>query len=159
MSEIDQNAANTGAKSKPPKIVRERKPKITPGPQSFRYGISTAVPATKYGPCSIEVTIASRAAIGTQEEADLIRTFCESFGKFPDLCKMKSYAVGGACWTVVLDLATDGKDVDDAFISDMFHQFKPDFDASPVPKRDFGAGKARYRVLNGGTTVASGDLN
>ena len=159
MSENDPNAANTGAKSKPTKIVRERKPKITLGPQSFRYGISTAVPAKKYGPCGIEVTIASRAAIGTPEEADLIRTFCESFAKFPDLCRMKSYAVGGACWTVALDLATDGKDVDDAFISEMFRQFKPDFDASLVLKRDFGGGKARYRVLNGGTTVANGDLN
>lgn len=159
MSEKDQPLPNSGDGGKKTKIVRERKPKIKPGPDSFRYGVNTAVPAKKYGPCSFEVTIASRAVIGTAEEAEAIREFCEGFNKYPDLCAINGYSVCDACWTVAVDLATEGKDVDDTFISEMFRQFTPDFDASQVLKREFGAGKAHYSVLNGGTTVEAGELN
>lgn len=159
MSGKDQAPTNPGDEGQKPKIVRERKPKIKAGPDSFRYGVNSVASVKKYGPCSLEITIASRAVIGTADEAVAIREFCEGFSKYPDLCMISGYSVCDTCWTVAVDLASEGKDVDDTFISEMFRQFTPYFDASPVLKREFGAGKASYAVLNGGTTVEFGDLN
>ena len=160
MSEITQTAGTAGNVKL--KIVRERKPKAKPGPGSFRYGThsaATATPATIYGPCSLHVDIDSRSVIGDASEAGPIRAFCDGFAAFPELCSVKSYGVSKGTWTVSLDLASDEKAVDDPFISEMSRQFTAFFDASPVLKREFGAGKARYRVLNGGTTVDDGPLN
>ena len=159
MSDKEQPPVTTGEEVKKHKIIRARKHKVIAGPESFRYGVTTPRPARKYGPCSFEVTIASHATTGTAEEAVAIREFCDGFNKFPELCMFKGFSVRDGSWKVVVDLASDGQDVDDAFISSMFHTFSADFDASPVLKREFGAGKAGYIVRNGGTNVADGDLN
>ena len=159
MSDKEQPPVTTDEEGKKRKIIRARKPQVKPGPESFRYGVTTPRPARKYGPCSFEVTIASHAATGTADEAVAIHEFGEIFNKVPELCMFKGFSVRDGSWTVVADLASDGKDVDDPFITAMFHAFNSDFELSPVLKREFGAGKAGYIVRNGGTNVAHGDLN
>lgn len=164
MSEITPTAAVVGTIPPAPKIKKPRvlKPKARPGPDSFRYGpqsTGSATAAPAYGPCSFHVDIDSRSALGDASEVEPIRAFCNGFADFPDLCSVKSYGVAKGTWTVSVDLASDGKAVEDSFVSEMFRRFAPLFDMSPVLKRDFGAGKARYRVLNDTTVVDDGPLN
>lgn len=164
MSEITPTSAVVGTIPPAPKIKKARalKPKARPGPDSFRYGpqsTGSATAAPAYGPCSFHVDIDSRSALGDASEVEPIRAFCNGFADFPDLCSVKGFAIAKATWTVSVDLASDGKDVLDPFISEMFRRLTPFFDASQVLKRDFGAGKARFRVLNDATVVDDGPLN
>ncbi len=103
--------------------------------------------------------IDSKTVIGDPKEAEAIRAFCEGFLAHPTLCLVKGYGIAKGTWTVSVYLASEGKDVKDEFVSEMFRQLKDMFDASSVLKHDFGAGKARFRVLNGDTTVDDGPLN
>ena len=159
MSDINHTVANPVPEYAKPKIFRARKPKITQGNDSYRPGVNPVASAKEYGPCSLEITIASVSVVGTDEESQAVRDFCESFAKHSEICAVKGYGITDRSWQVKLDLATDGQDVGDQFVSNMFREFKADFDESPVLKREFGAGKAKYQVLNGGTTVESRDLN
>lgn len=164
MSEITPTAAVVGTTPPAPKIKKPRvlKPKARPGPDSFRYGpqpTGSAPAAPLYGPCSFHVDIDSRSVLGEPSEAEQIRAFCNVFADFTDLCSVRGYGIAKATWTVSVDLASDGKAVEDSFVSEMFRRFAPFLDASPVIKRDFGAGKARYRVLNDTTVVDNGPLN
>lgn len=164
MSEIISTAATAGTTPPAPKVKKPRvlKPKARPGPDSFRYGpqsTGSATAAPVYGPCSFHVDIDSRSVFGEASEVEPIRAFCNGFFDFPDLCSVKGFAIAKGTWTVSVDLASDGKDVLDPFISEMFRRLTPLFDASPVLKRDFGAGKARFRVLNVTTVVDHGPLN
>ncbi len=163
MPEINSTAAPTvnlpAPKLKKPRVL---KPKARPGPDSFRYGAQSAASVTAvplYGPCSFHVDMDSRSVLGEASEAEAIREFCGGFSDFTDLCSVKGYGIAKGTWTISVDLASDGGDVLDPFISEMFRRFAAFFDASPVLKRDFGAGKARYRVLNDTTVVDDGPLN
>ncbi len=164
MSEITPPAAVVGTTLPAVKLKKARvlKPKARPGLDSFRYGpqsTGSATAAPAYGPCSFHVDIDSRSVLGDANEAEPIRAFCSCFADFPDLCSVKGYAIAKGTWTVSIYLASEGKAVDDPFVSEMFRRFTALFDTSPVLKRDFGAGKARYRVLNGDTVVDDGPLN
>ncbi|MDO8776157.1 MAG: hypothetical protein Q7K57_47120 [Burkholderiaceae bacterium] len=163
MSEITPAAAVAGTTPPAPKLKKPRvlKPKARPGHDSFRYGLQStgSAPAPVYGPCSFHVDIDSRSVLGEPSEAEQIRAFCNGFFDLPDLCSVKGFAIAKGTWTVSVDLASDGKDVLDPFISEMFRRLTPLFDASPVLKRDFGAGKARFRVVNVTTVVDYGPLN
>lgn len=141
------------------KKKKARKAKIVKAPGSFRLGVQSAAPTQIYGPCAFEVTVASSSAIGAEGEAEQIREFCRGFNQFPELCAVKGYGVFDSKWTVTLGLNTEGKDVDDKFLSEMQLKMKGHFETSPVLKSSFGTGRATYKVLNGGTTVEEGRLN
>ena len=138
---------------------KARKPKIVRAPGSFRFGVSTVAPTATYGPCAYEITIATPNAIGADAEAAIFREFVKGLAQFSELCVVKGYGVFDSAWKVTLDLNTDGKDVDNAFVSAMQLKMKEYFDTTPVLKADFASGKARYRILNGGSTVEEYWLN
>lgn len=139
-----------------PKIKRIRKPKIKPGPNSFRFGKRPS--ATAPVPCTYEVTISSTEVIGADGEAEHIRNFCNGFSAYPELCSIKGYGIKSGVWYVLLNLITDTA-VDDDFVSELNRRFSPFFEAAPVLKRELGFGNATYRVLDGGTTVEDGPIN
>lgn len=157
----DTTPITTDAQVKATVVTKKkaRKPKIVKAPGSFRLGVQSAAPTQTYGPCAFEVTVASASAIGAEGEAEQIREFCRGFSQFPELCAVKGYGVFDSAWTVTLGLNTEGKDVDDQFLTAMHQKMKSHFETSPVLKSSFGAGQATYKVLNGGTTVEEGRLN
>lgn len=160
MTDTTQSSSTVDqAKATEVKKKKARKPKIVKAPGSFRLGVQSAAPAQAYGPCAFEVTIATNNAIGSDGEAGQIREFCRGFSQFPQLCAIKGYAIFDSVWKILIGLNTEGNDADDAFLSAMQLKMKDHFETTPVLKLDFGAGNARYRVLNGGTTVEEGHLN
>lgn len=150
----DAQVQATEAKKK-----KARKPRIVKAPGSFRLGVQSAAPTRTYGPCAFEVTIASTHAFGADGEAEQIREFCRGLSEFSELCAVKGYGVFDSAWKITLGLNTEGKDVDDKFLSEMQLKMEGHFETSPVLKSSFGAGRATYKVLNGGTTVEEGRLN
>lgn len=160
MSEIS-TAAMVGVQAHATDVKKKkaRKPKIVKAPGSFRLGVLSTAPTQTYGPCAFEVTVASSSAIGAEGEAEQIREFCRGFSQFQDLCAVKGYGVFDSAWKVTLGLNTEGKDVDDKFLTAMLLRMKGHFESSPVLKSSFGAGRATYKVLNGGTTVEEERLN
>ena len=156
MSDKEQPPVTAGEEGKKPKIKRVRKPKLKPGPNSFRFGSHArgAAPAS----CTYEVTISTAGVIGGDGEAEQVRDFCSGFSAFPELCAIKGYGIKSGVWSVVINLVTES-DVDDEFVSELNRRFVPFFEAAPVFKRELGFGNARYRVLNGGTNVDDGPIN
>ena len=135
----------------------KRKPHLKPETGTSWFAVQSA--DNLYGPCSLEITIETVGILGQDGQADYVRSFCEGFGDFAEICSVKGYGVGSSEWSVDLDLASDNQGGTPELVNKFSEVLTPYLQSSPLLQRQHGFGKAHCRLIDGGSTVFSRQLN